>query len=345
MANDSKIILTPRVYPDDKIKIKKISDFNPFNQEIVLELGGEGYASFFSGRLNDENSKSIKRVLAPISLVSNSTITIQEHSSGELRVYDSQGNVTGVVNGIVREEIPFSIYDNESKTVSLFDPSSVYHYDIVGTTAGTYGLTITSIGKESNEKFDAINIPISNNTVYQYQVDWYNLSQGRKGVTVNIDSNGDGTFEQTILTGDNFQMIIKTFPLSKGWNLISIPLELENNSVDYLFNKTNITIYGYKNNSFFVPEEIDNKLGYWVKLNESYNITLIGTEVENATVDLSNGWNLLSCPYLEEKNISKLFDDAIVYMYNDSKWYSYDSNRTSNTLTKLKPGYGYWVKT
>ena len=44
------------------------------------------------------------------------------------------------------------------------------------------------------------------------------------------------------------------------------------------------------------------------------------------------------------KNISELFDNVTVYMYNNSEWYSYGSNKHSNTLSKFTPGYGYWVK-
>ncbi|MDP2924880.1 MAG: PKD domain-containing protein, partial [Nanoarchaeota archaeon] len=198
ISNDNRIVSTPKIYAGDKIEVKKISDFNPFNKEVVLELKGDSYTSFFSRPVNNETFKSIKKELSQIDLTLNSTIKIQEHSSGELRVYDSNGNVTGIVNGVIKEEIPFSIYDNESKTVFLSDPSSVYHYNIVGTTAGIYGLTITFTGKESTDKFDAFDIPISNNTVYQYTVDWGVISQGGEGVTLEIDSNGDSLFEKII---------------------------------------------------------------------------------------------------------------------------------------------------
>jgi len=207
VANDGRIMIIPKTYFNDNVKVIQAHDFNLFDRETVVEMNGSEYASFFSGGISDEASNFVRKALAPINLVSNSTITIQEHSSGELRVYDSNGNVTGVVNGVVKEEIPFSIYDNETKTVFLSDSSSDYHYDIVGTTAGTYGLTINSIGKESFTIFDAIDIPISNNNVYQYQIDWNNLSQGGKGVTVKFDSEGDGTFEQTASSGNEFQII------------------------------------------------------------------------------------------------------------------------------------------
>jgi hypothetical protein len=66
------------------------------------------------------------------------------HSPGELRVYDSTENVTGLVNGEIREEIPNSIYDNETKTVIVFFPSQNY-YEVAGTETWTYELHIFSL--------------------------------------------------------------------------------------------------------------------------------------------------------------------------------------------------------
>lgn len=38
----------------------------------------------------------------------------------ELRIYDAQGNVTGVVGGEIKEEIPYSLYGSAIKTVGYF---------------------------------------------------------------------------------------------------------------------------------------------------------------------------------------------------------------------------------
>lgn len=135
--------------------------------------------------------------------------------------------------------------------------------------------------------------------------------------------------------------------LNKGWNLISVPLNLINNTFSYLFNKDNITAYGYKNNSWFIPREIENRLGYWVRLNECYNLTLIGTEIENKTIILNDGWNLVSYPYLSESDLNNAtFKNNTVFTYANNSWQSYNPNKTDllNTLKQLKPGYGYWVK-
>jgi len=128
-------------------------------------------------------------------------------SPGELRVYDSSGRVTGLINGEVKEEIPNSVYDGENNMVVVFSSSiypselSFYHSEVVGTSEGNYGLEITSVNDAEATTFTAENIPILPNTVNQYTINWTALSLGEEGVTVQVDSNGDGVFEH-IFTSD-----------------------------------------------------------------------------------------------------------------------------------------------
>jgi len=122
-------------------------------------------------------------------------------SPGELRVYDSQGRVTGLVNGEVKEEVPNSIYMEDRGTVVIWPAVDSYRYEVVGTGTGKYGLRITSEDEEV-ELFTATGVPIAPGAVHRYTVDWEALSKGEKGVTVRIDFDGDGSFEQTVTTGN-----------------------------------------------------------------------------------------------------------------------------------------------
>jgi len=123
-------------------------------------------------------------------------------SPGELRVYDSQNRITGLVDGQVQEEIPGSIYDEENEIVAIFSPSDTYRYAVIGVGEGSYGLDIASIDGGEAIYFAAADIPTSSNATHEYTIDWAALSEGGKGVTIKIDSDGDGEFEKTI-TSDN----------------------------------------------------------------------------------------------------------------------------------------------
>lgn len=129
----------------------------------------------------------------------NSLISIL-YSPGELRVYDSQGNVTGLVNRESKEEIPNSNYDDKTNTVVILYPSDTFRYEVIATDEGAYGLDIFSIEDGKATIFTAVDIPTLANAIHQYTIDWNVLSRGEKGATVQIDADGDGAFEKTFTT-------------------------------------------------------------------------------------------------------------------------------------------------
>jgi Tol biopolymer transport system component len=119
-------------------------------------------------------------------------------SPGELRAYDSLGHVTGLVNGQIRTEIPNTMYYPEAKRILILSPEENYVIEVMGFAEGTYGLNIDLFEQGNIIKVEAINIPISNGSRHDYYVNWNVLSQGQPGVTLQIDSNGDGIFERTV---------------------------------------------------------------------------------------------------------------------------------------------------
>lgn len=122
-------------------------------------------------------------------------------SPGELCLYDAQGQVTGLVNGEVREEIPNSLYDEENKIVALFSPTDSYYCQVVGADEGAYELDATSIENGKATTFAATDIPTIPGAVHRYTIDWNALAKGDKGVVLQIDSDGEGTFEKTSQVG------------------------------------------------------------------------------------------------------------------------------------------------
>ncbi len=124
-----------------------------------------------------------------------SNIILQGHSPAEFRIYDSQGRVTGLVDGVPKEEIPNSFCAGD--TIFIFDASDYYHYEVVGTGEGAYGLDIFSVTGEKVDTFSFTDISIAAKVVHQYTTDSGIFAQGGHTATVQIDSNGDGIFEET----------------------------------------------------------------------------------------------------------------------------------------------------
>lgn len=136
-------------------------------------------------------------------------------SPGELRVYDSNGKVTGLVDGATTEEILGSAFDTAENCVVVFPADDTYRYEVVGNTEGTYGLILTHGEGEEVTHFVATDIPLASGSVHEYTVDWDALSARGNGASVHIDVNGDGKFDKKVtadgeLTADEFALAKST---------------------------------------------------------------------------------------------------------------------------------------
>jgi len=120
-------------------------------------------------------------------------IIVEAGSPVELRVRDSQGRVTGMINEEIMENIPHSTYREGS--VMILAPTDIYSYEVYGTGAGSYDLTLIKVGEETSV-FTRTSIPTSAKVVHNYNIDWDAYTKGKKGITMQIDSDGDGTFEE-----------------------------------------------------------------------------------------------------------------------------------------------------
>ena len=79
----------------------------------------------------------------------------------KMRVFDSQGRVTGIVDGEVKEEIPSSMYDKENNMAIILDPHDPsYIYDLSAVKAGNYQFTLTAIRGGETTNFYLENIPL-----------------------------------------------------------------------------------------------------------------------------------------------------------------------------------------
>ena len=176
-----------------------------------VELGLQLKPSFFRVSRTVEFGPGKQTELLPICPEGTPGIVATVASPVELRVYDLDGNITGLVDGEIREGIPDSTYDGQSGTCVIFSPEDIAscYYEIVGVDIGTYGLEIIAVKDGEANTFAATDIPTAPGAVHQYTIDWDVLSQGGEGVTVQIDSDGDGEFEDTFtsdgeLTQDEF---------------------------------------------------------------------------------------------------------------------------------------------
>ena len=87
----------------------------------------------------------------------------------------------------------------------------------------------------------------------------------------------------------------------QGWNLIGMPLEVEDNDYQILFpDAVSGTLYGY-DGTYYQEATLEIGTGYWLRFNNAGSVTISGTIVEpygagdgEYEIELTDGWNLIS---------------------------------------------------
>ena len=126
-----------------------------------------------------------------------------------------------------------------------------------------------------------------------------------------------------------------------GWNLIGLPLEVEDASYNFLFPESiEGTLYSF-NGGYNPATNLTYGVGYWLRFDEAGSTTITGNSINELTISLNEGWNLIS-------GISTPFDfsdiqdpDGIII---SGTVYGFTSGGYLNT-ENIEPGKGYWVRT
>ncbi|NKQ39252.1 MAG: hypothetical protein HF967_07280, partial [Methanosarcinales archaeon] len=204
------LIPTQANWLNDWPYLQPVNSYGPLNRVGTHRVGhGVGMSQWGAAHLSARGFTYIQileHYFTDIGVVeagrtANKILSFEVHSPVELRIFDSANRVTGVVNGVVKAEIPGSIYDSDAKRVTIVPPLDTYRVEIHGSEDGTYGFYATLFHENETTDFGIGNVAIVDDAVHQFTINWSALDDGEKGVTMEIDSNGDGIFEETITIG------------------------------------------------------------------------------------------------------------------------------------------------
>ena len=123
-----------------------------------------------------------------------------------------------------------------------------------------------------------------------------------------------------------------------SWNMVSLPLTVEDGAQLSLF-PTSVegTLYSfsgaYNNESALVSGE-----GYWLFFNGAGSDVLSGTAVNNATISLVPGWNMIGS-ITQEVSVDAISDPGDIIVPGTV----YGFNGSYNNATMITPGKGYWI--
>ena len=158
-----------------------------------------------------------------------------------------------------------------------------------------------------------------------------------------------GSYDFRIVVG---RIVPFTLELTHGWNMISFPVLPENSSPDAIFGGYYV-LYGWdaENNryvlhadsgSFIEPDpDVEAGVGYWAYVLEDENVTLLGAPVDQLTLSLRQGWDLIGPPY-GGSSIADPADDPDISVL---PWaFTWNARERGYSMTQLlEAGRGYWV--
>jgi hypothetical protein len=201
------------------------------------------------------------------------------------------------------------------------------------------------------------------NEMRDIQTQWYppsDLEHGDYAVQAVV------TINETTISSELKSFLITSpnaISLNSGWNLISLPLQPSDHSIDDLLSSLQgifTIVWSYQDGAWkmydpFNPgfsdlTSMEIGYGYWIKMNGTGAINISGNAAPSA-INLASGWNLVGYNSTSSKSavdaIAGINDKVeIIWSYQNGAWKLYDpANPGFSDLGMLEPGRGYWIKT
>jgi hypothetical protein len=356
-------------------------------------IAGENYVAA-SGTLTFLDSETIKPI--PIIIIQdgvyspfnkNFSISLKNPTGNGVLGTDTEAEVDIIEMDTSVPFVQFSlpeyyIYENETvalinvtRTNDLDSPVSVDYYvsDGIAISGTDYSALNGTLTFNAGEMLKNFTITIYNNDI------------NNSVKTVNLELNNPSSGATTGLNNVAILYILDddpakcTYHLVEGWNLISLPFEVADNSVPGVFPaevqdnmltfwgwnelEQNWVFYGTDPDDWYYTQfpdltSVEPGHGYWVEMAEGTDVTftITGTSLydEPNIAPVNNGWTLMG-PLYQEAGIAPavMYPDAFtVWEWNadEQNWVFYGADPEDwyytqfSPLTELHLGQGTWVE-
>ncbi len=359
---------TPITLSDDAYSVQNLSFNFPFyeNSYNTVEVVSNGYLRFTNYSTTYPSNGAIPSTSSPNNAIYGFWDDLNPAAGGNIYVYKTNDRFVVEFNNIQR-------YNDASTRVTfqieLRKNGTIYfrYKSMTGT------LNSATIGIENSSGTDGLLIAynqayVSDSlaVIIQKEPDWLSVNN-ITGLISNGNSmalkllfntnelmNGDYRMEVRITNNDSTKpnvivpvrlkitdtsyLITSTINVNTGWNLISIPIQTIVKSKNELFPTSTSYAYGYTNN-YIIRDTLEIGNGYWLKFETSQNINLLGNSVNQLSIPLRAGWNLIGSLNGDiPVNSISTSPPGIITGYI----YGYTSNYF--IANQLEKGKGYWVK-
>jgi len=125
-----------------------------------------------------------------------------------------------------------------------------------------------------------------------------------------------------------------------GWNLVGLPVSVDDAGYVSLFPEAiSGTLYSF-DGGYISEDALIGGVGYWLRFPESVSIDITGIPINEITISLNDGWNLIA-GITFETNTSNIQDPGGIIV--PETFYNFDNGY--ELVNELIPGHGYWVRT
>ncbi len=155
-----------------------------------------------------------------------------------------------------------------------------------------------------------------------------------------MDTSDPSTYDDSdsyfTLSGD----IAITVDYISGWNMVGLPLVVEDANVSTVFPEAiGGTLYSF-NEGYTLDSTLWQGEGYWLRFNNIGSATIYGIPITELTISLNEGWNLIS-GISSTIGLENIIDPSGIIV--EGTLYGY--NGTYISPENLVAGEGYWLRT
>ena len=126
---------------------------------------------------------------------------------------------------------------------------------------------------------------------------------------------------------------------NEGWNLVGLPVSVDDANYSSLFPEAiSGTLYSFEG-GYISENELFGGVGYWLRFPESISIDIMGVPINEITISLNEGWNLIT-GITFETNTNSIQDPGEIIV--PETFYDFDNGY--GLVDELIPGHGYWVR-
>ena len=128
------------------------------------------------------------------------------------------------------------------------------------------------------------------------------------------------------------------FPVSRNWNIVSVPVLTPDLAVTSMFPLSNVSAYSFHSGEYAVEQDLETGEGYWMKFTQGHDVWMAGPRISAETVNVETGWN-----FIGSVSNSLPVSDLVTIPPGLLSRYIYGFDGGSFLASEIEPGKGYWV--